>query len=111
MPKAACLDKELLAQINAAKPDIIWVGLGSPKQDLWNVLNRDALDAPVLVGIGAAFDFLSGMKLQAPRWMQHMGLEWFFRLCCEPRRLWRRYLIGNTQFLWLLLVAGLRRKS
>jgi N-acetylglucosaminyldiphosphoundecaprenol N-acetyl-beta-D-mannosaminyltransferase len=111
MPKAMPLDKELAAQINAAQPDIIWVGLGAPKQDFWNVLNRAALDAPVLIGIGAAFDFLSGMKPQAPRWMQNMGLEWLFRLCCEPKRLWRRYLIGNSQFLGLLLVQCLKRKT
>jgi N-acetylglucosaminyldiphosphoundecaprenol N-acetyl-beta-D-mannosaminyltransferase len=111
MPQAMPLDKELALRINALQPDIIWVGLGAPKQDFWNVLNRGVLDAPVLVGIGAAFDFLSGMKPQAPRWMQNAGLEWLFRLCCEPQRLWRRYLIGNAQFLGLLLVDRLRRKT
>jgi len=109
--QAERLGQDVLGLINAAQPDIIWVGLGAPKQDFWNVLNRSELDAPVLIGIGAAFDFLSGMKPQAPRWMQTLGLEWLFRLCCEPRRLWRRYLVGNTHFLWLLLVNRLRKNT
>ena len=62
--------------------------------------HRDVLDAPVLLGVGAAFDFHAGVKRQAPRWMQRSGLEWLFRLLSEPRRLWRRYLIGNTTFVW-----------
>jgi N-acetylglucosaminyldiphosphoundecaprenol N-acetyl-beta-D-mannosaminyltransferase len=111
LPQAERLEKDVLALINAAKPDIVWVGLGAPKQDVWNVLNRLPLDAPVLIGIGAAFDFIAGVKPRAPHWMQVLGLEWLFRLCCEPRRLWRRYLIGNTQFLWLLLVQCFKRKQ
>ncbi len=109
LPQAERLDKDVLALINAVQPDIIWVGLGAPKQDFWSVLNCLQLDAPVLIGIGAAFDFVAGVKPRAPRWMQVLGLEWLFRLCCEPRRLWRRYLIGNTQFLWLLLVNCFRK--
>jgi N-acetylglucosaminyldiphosphoundecaprenol N-acetyl-beta-D-mannosaminyltransferase len=107
-PKVELLSDEVAALINAAKPDIVWVGLGAPKQDFWNVINRSVLEAPVLIGIGAAFDFLSGVKPQAPRWMQAAGLEWFFRLCCEPGRLWRRYLIGNALFVWLLLKSFFR---
>ncbi len=103
MARAGHAEADVVRFINAARPDIIWVGLGAPKQDFWSAINRDALDAPVLIGIGAAFDFLSGMKPQAPRWMQGAGLEWLFRLCCEPRRLWRRYLLGNTLFVWLLV--------
>jgi N-acetylglucosaminyldiphosphoundecaprenol N-acetyl-beta-D-mannosaminyltransferase len=109
-PQALPLDADTAARINAAGADIIWVGLGSPKQDVWNALNRAALNAPVLIGIGAAFDFLSGMKPQAPEWMQALGLEWLFRLWCEPRRLWRRYLIGNAHFIWLLAINGLKKK-
>lgn len=82
---------EVIEAINAAKPDIVWVGLGSPKQEYWMAAQREALNAPVLVGVGAAFDFLSGAKPQAPAWMQRSGLEWLFRLLTEPRRLWRRY--------------------
>lgn len=93
---------DMLNQINASLADILWVGLGSPKQDFWIAQNRDKLNAPVLIGIGAAFDFLAGTKAQAPRWLQRCGLEWLFRLGCEPRRLWRRYLIGNTRFIYLL---------
>ena len=95
---------DVIQAINQAKPDILWVGLGSPKQDQWMVDHRDELDVPVIIGVGAAFDFVSGMKKQAPRWMQKAGLEWFFRLCSEPKRLWKRYLVGNTQFLYYLIV-------
>lgn len=96
-------DAVMVQRINEAAPDIIWVGLGSPKQDVWMVEHRERLTAPVLVGVGAAFDFLSGAKPQAPVWMRRSGLEWLFRLGCEPRRLWKRYLIGNTCFLLALL--------
>ena len=95
--------QEVIDDINRAKPDILWVGLGSPKQDYWMREHRDVIDAPVMIGIGAAFDFLSGHKMQAPRWIQRSGLEWLFRLCCEPKRLWRRYLIGNTQFVYYVI--------
>ncbi|MCB9748166.1 MAG: WecB/TagA/CpsF family glycosyltransferase [Candidatus Omnitrophica bacterium] len=93
----------VIEQINRAQPDVLWVGLGSPKQDYWMANHRDKLDAPVIIGVGAAFDFLSGCKKQAPRWMQRSGLEWLFRLCSEPRRLWKRYLLGNALFLTLLI--------
>lgn len=100
-------DDAVIQLINDAQPDILWVGIGSPKQDYWMALNRDRLDAPVIVGIGAAFDFLAGVKPRAPEWMQQIGMEWFFRLCCEPRRLWRRYMIGNSKFLYELLKEAL----
>jgi N-acetylglucosaminyldiphosphoundecaprenol N-acetyl-beta-D-mannosaminyltransferase len=93
----------VLDKINQAKPDILWVGLGSPKQDYWMSIHRDKLEVPVMVGVGAAFDFISGVKPKAPKWMQRSGLEWLFRLCNEPRRLWRRYLLGNTYFIYLLI--------
>jgi N-acetylglucosaminyldiphosphoundecaprenol N-acetyl-beta-D-mannosaminyltransferase len=93
---------EVIAQINASSADVLWIGLGSPKQDYWMALHRAELDVPVMIGAGAAFDFLAGTKPQAPRWIQRSGLEWVFRLCCEPQRLWKRYLIGNTRFVWLL---------
>jgi len=94
---------DVIAQINAAQADVLWIGLGSPKQDYWMAMHRAELNVPVIVGAGAAFDFLAGTKPQAPRWMQRSGLEWVFRLCCEPRRLWKRYLLGNTRFVYLLL--------
>ena len=101
--QAERISDELVRLINDAKADILWVGLGSPKQDFWMHINRSLLNVPVMVGAGAAFDFLSGAKPQAPIWMQRSGLEWFFRFCCEPRRLWRRYLIGNSLFIFYIL--------
>jgi N-acetylglucosaminyldiphosphoundecaprenol N-acetyl-beta-D-mannosaminyltransferase len=101
---------EVIQKINQARPDILWVGLGSPKQDLWMSRHRDQMDVPVMIGIGAAFDFLSGVKKQAPVWMQRSGLEWLFRLFCEPGRLWKRYLVGNTRFVCLLLRQELRNR-
>ncbi len=100
LPQAAQEDRHVIDQINQARPDILWVGLGSPKQDFWMSLNRPLLDVPVIIGVGAAFDFLSGAKPQAPLWMRKSGLEWIFRLCQEPRRLWKRYLFGNTAFIY-----------
>jgi len=95
-------DEELDAvveEINAAKPDVVWVGIGVPKQEKWMATLRGRLDAPVLVGVGAAFDFHAGLVPQAPGWMQSAGLEWLFRLAQEPRRLWRRYLTYNPRFV------------
>jgi N-acetylglucosaminyldiphosphoundecaprenol N-acetyl-beta-D-mannosaminyltransferase len=104
-------DVAVVDRINAARPDIVWVGLSTPKQERWMSEHRVRLDAPVLIGVGAAFDFHSGLKRQAPRWMQRSGLEWLFRLLAEPRRLWRRYLRNNPLFVWevLLQALGLRR--
>ena len=83
----------MLNQINASQADILWVALGSPRQELWMAEHRDELEASVLIGVGAAFDFLSGAKPQAPVWMQRAGMEWLFRLFSEPRRLGRRYSV------------------
>ena len=90
---------EIAARINAARPDVVWVGIGVPKQEKWMAAMRDRLDAPVLVGVGAAFDFHAGLVSQAPRWMQSTGLEWAYRLLQEPGRLWRRYLRYNPRFV------------
>jgi N-acetylglucosaminyldiphosphoundecaprenol N-acetyl-beta-D-mannosaminyltransferase len=84
---------------------VVWVGIGQPKQERWMEDMRDLLDAPVLVGVGAAFDFHAGLVPQAPSWMQATGLEWAFRLVQEPRRLWRRYARYNPRF-----VAGFARQ-
>jgi N-acetylglucosaminyldiphosphoundecaprenol N-acetyl-beta-D-mannosaminyltransferase len=98
------------AAINAASPDIVWVALGSPMQERWMADHINNVNAMVLIGVGAAFDFLSGRKRQAPRWMQRSGLEWLFRLANEPRRLWRRYLRYPIFFLLLgAQLVGLRR--
>ena len=89
----------LAAELNAAEPDVIWVGLGVPLQEKWMASMRSRLEAPVLVGVGAAFDFHAGLKRQAPESLQRLGLEWAFRLMQEPRRLWRRYLRYNPRFV------------
>lgn len=103
-------DDDVLRQIDGARPDILWVALGSPKQDYWMHLHRSKLNVPVMIGIGAAFDFLAGTKPQAPVWMRQCGLEWFFRLLSEPRRLWKRYLLGNTEFIYLLAKNTLKNR-
>jgi N-acetylglucosaminyldiphosphoundecaprenol N-acetyl-beta-D-mannosaminyltransferase len=89
----------VVAEINHARADVVWVGIGVPKQEKWMAALRDRLDAPVLVGVGAAFDFHAGLVPQAPAWMQSAGLEWLFRLSKEPRRLWKRYLTYNPRFV------------
>jgi N-acetylglucosaminyldiphosphoundecaprenol N-acetyl-beta-D-mannosaminyltransferase len=86
-------------EMNRSQADVIWVGIGVPKQEKWMAHMRDRLDAPVLVGVGAAFDFHAGLVPQAPNWMQTAGLEWAYRLGHEPRRLWRRYLRYNPRFV------------
>lgn len=91
-----------LARIRDAGTDVLWVGLGMPKQELWMHEIRAELPGVAVVGVGAAFDFLAGVKPQAPPWMQRAGLEWLFRLATEPRRLWRRYLWNNPAFLVLM---------
>jgi len=104
-------DEQIVAAINAAGPDIVWVGLSTPRQERWMAAHVGRVAAPLLIGVGAAFDFLAGRKRQAPRWMQRSGLEWLFRLASEPRRLWRRYLASVPAFLFLsaLQASGLRR--
>jgi len=100
-------DAEIVQQINRTYGDIVLVWLSTPKQERWMAEHVGRLQAPVLIGVGAAFDFHSGRKAQAPRWIQRSGLEWLFRLLTEPRRLWRRYLINNPAFLALVLLQAL----
>jgi N-acetylglucosaminyldiphosphoundecaprenol N-acetyl-beta-D-mannosaminyltransferase len=104
-------DTELTDRINAAAPDIVWVGLGTPKQDFWTTDHLGRLNAAALIGVGAAFDFHSGRIRQAPRWVQRSGLEWLFRLAQEPRRLWRRYLVDNALFVYHVALQSLRLRS
>jgi len=105
-------DDLVVREINRSGADIVWVGLGSPKQERWMADHLGRIEAPVMVGVGAAFDFLSGRKPQAPRWMQRTGLEWLFRFASEPRRLWPRYR-QYPLFAMLVLAQelGLRRYS
>ena len=90
------------AAIRASGADLVFVGLGCPRQEIWAYEMRERVGRPILA-VGAAFDFLAGSQAMAPAWMQRAGLEWFFRLTREPRRLWRRYLILNPHFCWALL--------
>jgi N-acetylglucosaminyldiphosphoundecaprenol N-acetyl-beta-D-mannosaminyltransferase len=94
-------DLQVNEEIIASGAGIVFVGLGTPKQELWMASRRGTIPA-VMVGVGAAFDFLAGVKKQAPAPMQRMGLEWLFRLCSEPRRLWKRYLYRNPRFIFLI---------
>lgn len=101
-PFRAIDDAELddtVARIRAAEADVVWVGLGAPKQDLMGARLRERSAAPLIMCVGAAFDFVAGRKRRAPAWMQRLGLEWLHRLASEPERLWKRYLVGNTMFL------------
>jgi len=104
-------DEGVVRKLNGAKPDVLWVGLGCPKQELWMDEHRHRLRIPVLLGVGAAFDFLAGVKPQAPDWMGRHGLEWLFRLLSEPRRLWRRYLIQGAGFVYNVLGEELGLKK
>jgi N-acetylglucosaminyldiphosphoundecaprenol N-acetyl-beta-D-mannosaminyltransferase len=97
----------VIHSINASRPDILWVGLGCPKQERWMYDHLGRLDVPVMVGVGQAFNIHAGLLHQAPRFMREHGLEWLFRLFLEPRRLWLRYLLGNTKFLLLLLLDSI----
>jgi len=98
-PETELEDASTIQAIEASGARILFVGLGCPKQERWMAAHREALPC-VMLGVGAAFDFLAGSKRQAPGWMQRAGLEWLFRLASEPRRLWRRYLIQNPRFLF-----------
>ena len=104
-------EEQIVAAIHIAAPDVLWVGLSTPKQEMWMREHRDRLNVPVMIGVGAAFDFLSARKRQAPPWMREHGLEWMFRVLQEPRRLWRRYLLSGAEFVFLaaLELLGWRR--
>lgn len=101
---------EIARAINRSGADIVWVGLSTPKQERWMASFRSRLTVPVLIGVGAAFDFHAGKVRQAPRWIQGVGMEWCFRLCAEPRRLWSRYLRNNPMFILLVVAQLLRLK-
>jgi N-acetylglucosaminyldiphosphoundecaprenol N-acetyl-beta-D-mannosaminyltransferase len=113
-PFRAMTDDELAAlraHISRTRPDVVWVGLGTPKQEYFMAAHWRELDAGVLIGVGAAFDFNSGRVRQAPRWIQRSGFEWLFRLCTEPRRLGRRYLITTPLFALRVLaqLSGVKK--
>jgi len=93
-------ESEIQRIVEAAAPDVLWVGLSTPKQEQWMYAHRDTLRVPVMLGVGAAFDLNTGRLSQAPGWMRENGLEWLYRLCAEPRRLWSRYIVNGSKFVW-----------
>jgi len=110
-PLTAKEEQDLTRLVGTLKPDFFWVGLSTPKQEKFMAHYWQKLEAKLFLGVGAAFDFHAGRLRQAPRWMQRSGLEWLFRLACEPRRLWKRYLKNNSLFAFRALcqVAGIRK--
>ena len=104
-------ERDLIRQVEAAQPDVFWCGLGAPKQERFMVQYQDRLPVKLMIGVGAAFDILSGTTREAPEWVLNTGLTSIFRVWQEPRRLWRRYLFNNPRFVWLtfLQLSGLRR--
>lgn len=101
-------DREIVARINDAKPDVLWVGLGMPKQDRWIYERLDRLRVPVAIGVGAAFGFAAGTVDRCPAWIGRLGFEWVYRLLKEPKKMWRRDLIDGPRFLFHLGVDLLR---
>ncbi|MES1024044.1 WecB/TagA/CpsF family glycosyltransferase [Gloeocapsa sp. BRSZ] len=97
------------SKIKTAAPHLLFVGLGAPKQEYWMYQVHQELGVPVSIGIGGSFELVSGAVPRAPVWMQKSGLEWFFRLIAEPRRLWKRYILGNPHFVWLVFRQWLRQ--
>ncbi len=112
-PLTASEKGDVAEKINATKPDIVWVGLGCPKQERWMKEFHPLLGAPVLIGVGAGFDFLAGERPLAPKWIQNSGLEWLYRLFSDPKHLWRRYgrVVPLFIFLNVLEFLGLRRNQ
>jgi N-acetylglucosaminyldiphosphoundecaprenol N-acetyl-beta-D-mannosaminyltransferase len=92
-------DQQIVEMINETNPDIVWIGLSTPKQERWMSSHVGRISAPVMIGVGAAFDFHAGLKSQAPRFIQRSGFEWLYRLVTEPKRLWKRYLVNNPLFI------------
>jgi N-acetylglucosaminyldiphosphoundecaprenol N-acetyl-beta-D-mannosaminyltransferase len=109
-PLSAEEDQTAIESINNSRIKILFVGLGCPKQEYWMFNHRGKINA-VMIGVGAAFDFHAGIKKQAPSWIMAIGLEWLFRLCNEPRRLWRRYLYNNPRYLFLVARQILRERQ
>ena len=100
---------EIIERINAARPDLLFVALGNPKQELWMGRNAAKLRVPVMIGVGGTFNFIAGRVKRAPRWMQKCGMEWIYRIVQEPGRLWKRYAYGLIKFSWLSIRAVLGR--
>ena len=106
----AAEEAELITAVNGTRPHVVWIGLGSPKQELWAAKHDSDLEAPLILPVGAAFDFHAGLLRRAPAWMQRAGLEWAFRFAAEPRRLAWRYISTDTRFVFLLVRDLIRRR-
>ena len=104
-PLTAEEDRTVVERINGAEPDFVWVALGAPKQERWMAAHRGSIHG-FMVGVGAAFDYLAGNIERAPQWMQNCNLEWLYRLLQDPKRLFKRYLVTNTKFIWHSVIRG-----
>jgi len=100
-------EKEVKRLIEESRADVLWVGLSTPKQERWMYDHRNVIHVPVMLGVGAAFDLNTGRLKQAPEWMRENGLEWLFRLCAEPKRLWQRYIVNGSKFAWAVCTEHL----
>lgn len=98
-------DKEIISLINDTHPDFVWIGLGAPKQELWMAAHKGKIEG-LMIGVGAGFNYHAGELQRAPQWMQHCNLEWLYRLFQDPKRLFKRYLITNTKFIWNAYIKG-----
>lgn len=104
-------DQKIVEMIQAAKPDMLFVAFGAPKQDLWIAQHQEQINVPVAIGVGGVFNFLTGRVSRAPLWMQERGMEWLFRVMCEPRRLWRRYFVEDMPVVTRLAVDAIRTRT
>ena len=104
-PLSESEDNAVIQLINDVQPDFVWVGLGAPKQEIWMAEHQNIISG-LMVGVGAAFDYLAGNIQRAPEWMQKANLEWFYRLCQDPKRLFKRYFVTNTSFIWNAVIRG-----
>lgn len=100
-------EQQVVKEINKAKPDILMLGMGTPMKEKWVKRHKEVLQVPIIHGVGGSFDIVGGITKRAPKWMQRHGLEWLFRLFQEPRRMWKRYLVTNSIFIWLVFKAWL----
>ncbi len=104
-------NEKFISEINNAEPDLIWIGLGAPKQEIWISENYKKLNRGIMIGIGAGFDYIAGNTKHAPEWMKNASLEWLYRLVQEPRRLWKRYFLTNTLFIIFIILEFLGLKK
>lgn len=102
-------DRNICAEINSLRPDFLWVGVGAPKQEMWMWKHREKIHGTVMLGVGAGFNFFSGTLDKAPKWMEKASLEWLYRLVKEPRRLWKRYILGGIKWIYYRIESRLKK--